>query len=100
MEISIERSPQHWCPSAGFELTTVGSEFDTLDRSAYENDVQPTKTAEEVERELGNEYQAKLIIDDNCIPDPFVLNSGWLNEENGITSWPMLWFPIQTFSTF
>ena len=34
MEISIERSPQHWCPSAGFELTTVGSEFDTLDRSA------------------------------------------------------------------
>ena len=34
MEISIERSPQHWCPSAGFELTTVGPEFDTLDRSA------------------------------------------------------------------
>ena len=60
---------------------------------AYENDVQPTKTAEEVERELGNEYQAKLVIDDNCIPDPFVLNSGWLNEENGITSWPMISYP-------
>ena len=40
---------------------------------AYENDVQPTKTAQEVERELGNEYQAKLVIDDNCIPDPFAL---------------------------
>ena len=25
MEISIERSPQHWCPSVGFELTTIGS---------------------------------------------------------------------------
>ena len=59
---------------------------------AYENDVQPTKTAEEVERELGNEYQAKLVIDDNCIPDPFVLNSGWL-EENGTTSWPMISYP-------
>ena len=59
---------------------------------AYENDVQPTKSSEEVERELGNEYQAKLIIDDNCIPDPFVLNSGWLNEENGIT-WPMISYP-------
>ena len=68
---------------------------------AYENDVQPTKTAEEVERELGNKYQAKLVIDDNCIPDPFVLNSGWLNEENGITSWPMISYcRIQTFSTF
>ena len=48
MEISIERSPQHWCPSAGFELTTVGPEFDTLDRSATDPPVtsvtRPTAT--------------------------------------------------------
>ena len=58
--------------------------------SACENNVQPIKTAEEVECDLRNEYQLKLIIGDDVIPDPFQVSSGWCNEEEGLTFWPMI----------
>ena len=34
MEISIERSPQHWCPSRGSNSQPLDPEFDALDRAA------------------------------------------------------------------
>ena len=34
MEISIERSPQHWCPSAVSNSQPLDPEFDALDHSA------------------------------------------------------------------
>ena len=52
--------------------------------SALENNVAVIKTAEEVEAELKQEYDDKLKLDEMNIPDPFKLNNGWLDEEEGI----------------
>ena len=53
--------------------------------SASENNVQPIKSTEEVECDLRNEYQLKLIIGDDVIPDHFQVYSAWCNEEEGLT---------------
>ena len=68
---------------------------------ASENNVQPVKTAEEVEEELRLEYLAKLTIGDDMLPDPYKLQEGWLTEEQGITKWPMVTYGnIFNFLTF
>ena len=41
------------------------------------------KIAEEVESDLRNDYQAKLLLDSQVIPNPNHLVSGWLSEDNG-----------------
>ena len=58
--------------------------------STFENNVAVIKTAEEVEAELKQEYDDKLKLDEMNIPDPFKLNNGWLDEEEGIAYWPIV----------
>ena len=61
--------------------------------SAIENNVMPVKTAVEIEEDLKKEYEKKLKADDRLIPDPFQIPHGWLEEDEGITFWPMLSHP-------
>lgn len=61
--------------------------------SAMENNVQPIKTAAEVEHQLSIEYKTKLKIDGLAIPDPYKIPHGWLNEDEGMSFWPMLMYP-------
>ena len=61
--------------------------------SAYENNVQPIKSATEVETELQQEYQTKLLQNNYIIPDPYHLSVGWLTEDEGIFYWPFISYP-------
>ena len=59
--------------------------------SAIENNVQIVKTAEEVEKELEIDYKEKLCINNTLtIPDPFRLNCGWFEEDEGVKFWPII----------
>ena len=60
--------------------------------AAKENNVQPIKTAQEVEMEIQKEYVEKLILNDYVIPDPFHLDN-WCSEETGIFLWPNILYP-------
>ena len=51
------------------------------------------KTAAEIEIELSQEYQAKLLQVDYVVPDPYHLTEGWLSEENGIAFWQFVLYP-------
>ena len=61
--------------------------------AARENGVQPVKTAVDIELDLINDYKNKLKIDDFPIPDPFKIPHGWMEEDEGMTFWPMLSYP-------
>ena len=61
--------------------------------AARENGVQLVKTAVEIELDLINDYKNKLKIDDFPIPDPFKIPHGWMEEDEGMTFWPMLSYP-------
>ena len=58
--------------------------------SAFENNVAVINAAEEVEADLKQEYDDKLKLDGMNIQDPFKLNNGWLDEEEGIGYWPIV----------
>jgi len=60
---------------------------------AIENEVPTVKTAEEVEREIATEYEAKLKAGCKTLPDPFGITSGWVNEEDGTVFWPVTLYP-------
>ena len=52
------------------------------------------KTAQKVEKEVAFDYQQKLNMEEEgIIPDPFRLDSEWLNEEDGIKYWPVTLYP-------
>ena len=53
----------------------------------------PVKTAVEVEEDLKKEYEKKLRVDYRLIPDPFKNPHGWLQEDEGMTFWPVLLYP-------
>ena len=61
--------------------------------ASAENNVKPIKSAAEVQVDLRNEYQAKLLLGDHLVPDPYHLKEGWLSEENGIVLWPVVTYP-------
>ena len=61
--------------------------------AASENNVKPIKSAAEVQVDLRNEYQVKLLLGDYLVPDPYHLKEGWLSEENGIVLWPVVTYP-------
>ena len=61
--------------------------------TAHENGVKPIKIHVEVEADLKTEYLAKLKIDDRNIPDLFKIPHGWMNEDEGMTFWPILLHP-------
>ncbi len=68
---------------------------------AQENEVPIVKTAEEVQAEILQEYNSKLTIDGENIPDPFKLEDGWLTEEESVKFWPMTLYPdIYNFLSF
>ena len=60
--------------------------------AASENNVQPIKTAQEVEMEVQNENRNKLILEDYVVPDPFHLEN-CLSEEEDISFWPIILYP-------
>ena len=62
--------------------------------AAIENDVPLVKTAQEVEKEIAFDYQQKLNMEEGgIVPDPFRLDSEWLNEEDGINYWSVTLYP-------
>ena len=77
----------------GLKLNGSKNELVARVFAASENGVQLVKTAVEVEATLASEYKTKLIIDDRTIPDPFKIQHGWKDEDEGITFWPMLLYP-------
>ena len=42
------------------------------------------KTAQEVEAQLKEEHYKKLELEDCTLPDPFKLETGWMEEKDGI----------------
>ena len=69
--------------------------------AAIANKLPIKKTAEEVESQLLDDYQAKLLLDETLIPDPNDLVSGWLSEDDGICFWScVLYADIYNFLTF
>ena len=77
------------------DLKVTGKKVELVARvfSALENDVQPVKTAVEIESYLLVEYKDKLKIDDMHIPDPFKILLDWMEEEEGMVYWPTLLYP-------
>ena len=55
---------------------------------ALENNVKPVPTAEMLEKTVKAEYKSKL--EELGITDPWEIKDGWLSEESGIHSWPMV----------
>ena len=85
----------------GLNVTDMKAELVAPVFGAIENHVPVKKTTEEVESDLRNEYQAKLLLDSQEIPDPNHLVSGWLSEDDGIYFWPLiLYADIFNFLTF
>ena len=76
-------------------LRVSGKKEDLVARvfHASENNVLPVKTAEEVETEIRKEVEGKLVVDGKQIPNPLLLENGWLSEEEGIVNWPMVLYP-------
>ena len=58
-----------------------------------ENFIEPVLTATEAVKELKDEYQKKLLINNVKCSDPFILLDGWLPEEDSIKQWPMVLYP-------
>lgn len=48
-------------------------------------------SAEQSQRRLLQEYQAKLTINGDCLDDPFTITTGWTGEKDGITKWPSVY---------
>ena len=73
-------------------LKTSGRRVELVARvfAASENKVPFAKSAVEIEADLKQEYIKKLDIDGYGIPDPFSLEEGWLEEEEGRYLWPMV----------
>lgn len=85
----------------GLKLTGKKAELIARVFVAAETNVQPIKTAAEIESELMHEYQAKLLHGEILLPDPNHLSTGWLNEELGISFWPCITYPdIFNYLTF
>ena len=51
------------------------------------------KSAKEVKQEIAAEYRDKLVIDGEELPDPFHLQDGWINEDDGASLWPTTLHP-------
>ena len=60
---------------------------------AIENNIPIVQTAEEAKVELDKEYQMKLQLLGEVIPDPFILREGWLSEQESIKAWPTTLYP-------
>ena len=67
----------------------------------YEENVQVDPEREHIERTVLEKYKQKLQIQENIIPDPIDLISGWINEKNWMKTWSRLYFSdISRFYSF
>ena len=73
-------------------LKVRGNKEDLVCRAvnAIENNLPILKTAEQIEGEIASEYKQKLSVNNVTFPDPFKIENGWKNEEEAITSWPIV----------
>ena len=68
---------------------------------AAENDVPILKTAVEVQAEIAEDYDSKLLVEGVRIPDPFAIANGWVPEDESVKLWPMTLYPdIFNFLSF
>ena len=61
--------------------------------AAGENNLPILKTAVEIESDLRQEYKKILHFDGIELPDPFMIASGWMNEEEARVFLPMVLYP-------
>ena len=47
--------------------------------------------AEQAEQRLLQEYKHKLLVEDDVLPDPFSLHTGWQGEKTAIHKWPSVY---------
>ena len=73
------------------ELKVTGKKEILVARAfcAVENNVTLVKAAQELESQLKEDYSKKLELESCTWPDPFKLENGWMEEENGIAYWQM-----------
>ena len=64
-------------------LKTSGRRIELVARvfAASESDVPILKSPQEIEKDLKEEYEKKLVVGDIKLPDPFVMPNGWMSEE-------------------
>ena len=74
----------------GLKVSGKKSELVARAFVAVENKVPTVKTAEEVQEEINNEYQHKLLFEGESFLDPMKLVDGWVNEEGGVSLWPQI----------
>ena len=48
------------------------------------------KTSQKVETQLKEKCSKKLELENCTLPDPFKLQTGWMEEEDGIAHWPIV----------
>ncbi|XP_065069462.1 uncharacterized protein LOC135694584 [Rhopilema esculentum] len=77
----------------GLRVTVKKEELVARVFVAVENNVPVQKSADAVQREIAEEYAAKLFVAGNRIPDPLTLTHGWLSEEDSIRYWPVTLYP-------
>lgn len=77
------------------KLKVTGTKDELVARvfAAHEMSVPPVLTAEEERKEKGTGYHKLLSVPDGQLPDPFLLEGGWLKEDEGIKFWPQTMFP-------
>ena len=59
---------------------------------SYSENINVDPNLEEQERNLSNEYQEKLKIKNEIVPDPLSIKQGWLGENSGIPKWPSIFY--------
>ena len=96
MDYELKRNVEelkNYCIIRGLKVTGIKKEL--IDRvfAATENGVQPVKTVVEIESDLITDYKNKLKLDDFPLPDLFKIPHGWMEENEGVASWPMLSYP-------
>ena len=77
----------------GLKVTGTKKELVVLAFAASENGFQPVKTEVEIESDLITGYKNNLKIDDFPVLDSFKILYGWMEEDKGMTFWPMPSYP-------
>ncbi|XP_047138939.1 uncharacterized protein LOC124814890 [Hydra vulgaris] len=74
---------------------SINGSFDTLAArafAAYEEGAEVDPEKEHIEKSILHEYKQKLQIENEVLPDPIDLKTGWFNEKDGVELWPHLYF--------
>ena len=77
----------------GLRMTGKKDELVARAFVAIENNVQVVQTAEQAGVELKRDYENKLKVLDETIPDPLSIKDGLVSEENSVRHWPQTLYP-------